>query len=212
MPDRDHDFDESNPWQTHASGEVYQNPWIRVREDRVTNPAGGDGIYGVVEFKNRAVGIVPLDDEDHTWIVGQYRYPQRSFEWERPEGGCPESEDLLETAARELREETGLVAERYELLLGDLQLSNSVTNERGWLYVARGLAHAEPAPEDTEQLSIRRLPLSDAIAMVERGEIRDALSVIALLQLKNRLAEGTHIRGNGPFATGTTNNPGLKAD
>lgn len=162
---------------------MYANPWIRVREDRVLNPRGGPGIYGVVEFRNRAVGVIPVDEEGYTWLVGQYRYPHRCYEWEIPEGGCPAGEGLEDCARRELREETGLVAEVVELLLGDLQLSNSVSDEKAYLFVARGLHQAEPEPEDTEAITVWRLPLADAVAMARDGRIRDAMSVIGLLRL-----------------------------
>lgn len=172
-----------NPWTTLSTREVYDNKWIRVREDQVINPSGGRGIYGVVEFKNRAVGVVPIDHEDHTWLVGQYRYTHNRYEWEIPEGGCPEGEELLACAIRELREETGLIAESYELLAGDVQLSNSTTNEVAYLYTARGLHLASANPEDTEQLEVRRLPVNEAIRMAMEGEIRDGMSVIALCKL-----------------------------
>lgn len=173
--------DEANPWTTLSTRVVYDNRWIRVREDQVINPAGGPGIYGVVEYKNRAVGVVPIDDEGFTWLVGQYRYTHGRYEWEIPEGGCPAGEDLLDCAKRELREETGLIAEHYEMIGQDLQLSNSTTNEVAFLFIARGLTLAEASPEDTEKLQVKRLPLSEAVRMARAGEIRDAMSVIALL-------------------------------
>lgn len=173
----------ANPWTTLSSRGVYRNPWIHVREDQVLNPSGGRGIYGVVEYQNRAVGVIPIDDEGCTWLVGQYRYTHDRYEWEIPEGGCPAGEELLACARRELREETGLVAERYELLLGELQLSNSTTDERAFLYVARGLHQLDAAPEETEALAVWRLPLTEAIAMACDGRIRDAMSVAGLLRL-----------------------------
>jgi 8-oxo-dGTP pyrophosphatase MutT (NUDIX family) len=173
----------TNPWTTLSSRMAYENPWIQVREDQVINPAGGDGIYGVVMYRNRAVGVIPIDEEDHTWLVGQYRYTHDRYEWEIPEGGCPVDEGLAGCAARELKEETGLVAEHYELIAADLQLSNSTTNELAYLFIAHGIRQAEADPEDTEQLAVKRLPVDEAIRMAMEGEIRDAMSVIALLKL-----------------------------
>jgi 8-oxo-dGTP pyrophosphatase MutT (NUDIX family) len=162
---------------------VYRNPWIRVREDRVRNPGGGEGIYGVVEYRNRAVGVIPIDDDGFTWLVGQYRYTQDSYEWEIPEGGCPPGESPEACARRELREETGLVADEITPLLLGLQLSNSVSDERADLFVAGGLTQADADPEETEALTVWRLPLSEAIEMACDGRIRDAMSVIGLLRL-----------------------------
>jgi len=175
--------DEANPWTTLSTREVYDNKWIRVREDQVINPSGGRGIYGVVEYKNRAVGVVPIDDEGYTWLVGQYRYTHDRYEWEIPEGGCPEGESLLECAKRELIEETGIIAEHYEMIADDIQLSNSTTNEVAYLFTARGISHAEASPEETEKLSVKRVTLSEAIRMAMDGEIRDGMSVIALLKI-----------------------------
>lgn len=174
---------ESNPWTTHQTEVVYDNPWIRVSESQVTHPSGNPGIYGVVHFKNHAVGVVPIDDEGYTWLVGQYRYPLDTYEWEIPEGGCPPGESPAEAAARELEEETGLHAGRIDVLFENISLSNSVSDERASIFVARDLTQKEAQPEESEELQVRRLPLAEAIEMVQTGVITDAVSVMAFLQL-----------------------------
>lgn len=174
-----------NPWTTLSTREGYLNPWIRVREDQVINPRGGRGIYGVVEYQNRAVGVVPVDDEGYTWLVGQWRYCHDRYEWEIPEGGCPPGEETAECARRELLEETGLHAAQIEPLLTGLQLSNSTTNEVCDIFVARGISQGVPNPDETEKLEIWRLPLSEAIEMALDGRIRDSVSVLALLRLRS---------------------------
>jgi 8-oxo-dGTP pyrophosphatase MutT (NUDIX family) len=171
-----------NSWRTHESRVMYDNPWIRVTEHRVTQPAGTPGIYGVVSMKNVATGIVVLDEDGYTWLVGQWRYTLGAYSWEIPEGGAG-GEDPLTAAKRELLEETGLEAESWEPLM-TLHTSNSVTDEVAKLFVARGIRQvAEPRPEDSEDICAWRLPLSEAVAMVERGEITDAVSVAGLLRV-----------------------------
>lgn len=172
-----------NPWVTHQTDIGYENPWIRVEHNLVTTPGGSDGIYGVVRFKNRAVGVVPIDDTDHTWLVGQYRYALDLFSWEMPAGGCPQDEELETTALRELREETGLVSTKLTPLLSGVHLSNSVTDEIAWVYIATGLEPGEAQPEDTEDLAVRRLPVAEAIEMALDGRITDAFSVMAFLRI-----------------------------
>ncbi len=172
-----------NPWTTLSSRETYSNPWIRVREDQVLNPSGGRGIYGVVEYKNRAVGVIPVDEEGFTWLVGQYRYTHHTYEWEIPEGGCPEGEELLDCARRELLEETGIMAQSFEMILDGIQLSNSVSDEVAYIYTARGLTFTDSQPEPTEKLQVKRLPLEEAIELARNGTIRDGMSVMGLLWL-----------------------------
>ena len=173
---------EDNPWTFLSTELKYNNPWIRVDEHQVLNPAGNRGIYGVVSFKNIAVGIVPIDEEGYTWLVGQYRYPLGAYSWEIIEGGGGLDADTLPAAKRELKEETGLEAREWKELLR-LNTSNSVTDERAVVYVARGLSQGTWSPEETELLSLKRLPLTEAIAMAMRGEIQDSISLAALLKL-----------------------------
>jgi len=183
-PTQPNDFADppDSPWQTLTSTSVYDNPWISVSHRDVINPNGGEGIYGLVHFKTLAIGVIPLDEEDHTWLVGQYRYATSEYSWEIPAGGGPLEGDPAETAQRELAEETGLIADRCQLLV-ELRTSNSVCNERGFIYLAEGLTPGPTQPDETELLELRRLPLDEAIAMALDGTITDSLSLIGLLRL-----------------------------
>lgn len=174
-------FDETkSPWRTLASREMYDNAWISVREDAVVRPDGEQGIYGVVHFKNIAIGILAIEGE-YLYLVGQYRYPLDRYSWEIPEGGCGEGEDPLAAAQRELEEETGLRAANWEKM-GEAHLSNSVSDELAIWFLATELAQGKHSPEGTEQLKVRRVTFQEASAMAARGEITDALSLLAIMQ------------------------------
>jgi len=172
-----------NPWTTLSGEEKYQNRWIEVTEYRVINPAGGKGIYGKIHFKNKGIGIIPIDDQGNTWLVGQYRYTLDEFHWEIPEGGGPLKENPLEAAKRELKEETGLSAKKWTPLLR-MNPSNSVSDEECMIYLAEDIEQGESALEETEaDLKVKKMPLKDAIEMVVRGEIADSMSMIGLLMV-----------------------------
>jgi 8-oxo-dGTP pyrophosphatase MutT (NUDIX family) len=168
----------ASPWRTLGSRDIYDNPWISVREDSVVRPDGEPGIYGVVHYKNTAVGVLAVE-EDHVYLVGQYRYPLQRYSWEIPEGGCPGDEEPLRAAQRELREETGLTAGNWRML-GEAYLSNSVADEYAVWFLATDLAPGEQSPEGTEVIGVRRVPVREAVAMVMDGRITDALSSLAL--------------------------------
>ncbi len=174
---------EKNPWVVNDVSTEYENPWIRVDHHDVTNPAGNPGVYGTVHFKNRAVGVVPISDNGDTWLVGQYRFPLDEYHWEIPMGGAPVNESAEDCAIRELHEETGLQCTTLTLL-SRVHLSNCITDEEGILFVATGLTEGVSEPEETEVLTIRRVPFEEAFQMSQDGRITDALSVLALTQIR----------------------------
>lgn len=174
---------ENNPWQVLAEKPVYDNKWINVTEYDVINPNGGKGIYGKVHFKNIAIGIVVLDEALNTYLVGQYRFAINEYSWEIPEGGGPLAADPLDSAKRELLEETGLVAHDWTVIL-KMHLSNSVSDEHSIIYLARNLEHHTAMPEETEQLVVKKIPFEEACEMVEQGKITDAMSVAAIQKVK----------------------------
>ncbi|MDP2039976.1 MAG: NUDIX hydrolase [Algoriphagus sp.] len=170
-----------NPWQTLKVSTVYENPWIRMEHHDIVNPTGKAGIYGVVHFKNRAIGVIPIDKEGNTWLIGQYRYALKEYSWEIPMGGGPNELDLLESAKRELKEETGLTAEKWTQIM-KIHTSNSVTDELGYVYLAKDLTQGETEFEETEVLQVRKLPFQEALDMVMSGEITDSLSIAGILK------------------------------
>jgi 8-oxo-dGTP pyrophosphatase MutT (NUDIX family) len=172
----------SNPWQTLSIRPIYDNPWISVREDQVINPKGGNGIYGVVHMKNKAIGIIPVDEEGYTWLVGQYRYALNEYCWEIPMGGGSLEIDVLESAKRELKEETGFTARTWTMI-ARIHTSNSVTDEEGFVFLAEGLTAGETAMEETEDLAIRKVHLREAVEMVMDNRITDSISVGGILKV-----------------------------
>ncbi len=174
---------EKNPWTIIDEKKIYDNKWIALTEYAVVNPSGGEGIYGKVHFKNVAVGIIALDDHEQIWLVGQFRFTLNQYSWEIPEGGSPVGTDPLESAKRELKEETGIVATSWKPLL-TMHLSNSVSDELAIVYLATGLQEGEAEPEDTEDLHTKKVSLEEAWQMVEHGMITDSMTVAAITKIK----------------------------
>ena len=177
---------EENPWKQQSTRRIYDNPWITLEEDQVINPGGGVSQYGKVLFKNYAIGIIPLDEDQNTWLVGQWRYTLGEYSWEIPMGGGPKEEDKLDSAKRELKEETGLTAGKWSEFL-KIHTSNSVTDEVGFVYLAEELTPGETEFEETEDLKIRKLPFREAHQLVMDGRITDSLSIAAILKLGRML-------------------------
>jgi 8-oxo-dGTP pyrophosphatase MutT (NUDIX family) len=182
------DHPKNNPWTITSEKAIYDNPWIGLTEYEVLNPSGNPGIYGKVHFKNLAIGVFPLDDELNTYLVGQYRFPLSQYSWEMPEGGGPLGTDPLDSAKRELLEETGLKAREWSELQR-MHLSNSVSDELSIIYLARGLEQFEAEPEDTEQLVVHKVPFETVYQMVCNNEITDSMTVAAVLKIKILLLE-----------------------
>jgi 8-oxo-dGTP pyrophosphatase MutT (NUDIX family) len=174
---------EGNPWKTLSSRCVFENPWIRLREDTVINPQGSSGTYTVVEARKLAAGVLALTENEELYLVGQYRYPTKVYSWEIIEGGIEEGEAPLDGIKRELKEEAGLEASLWEELPGgEVHLSNCISDERAVFYVARGLTRVKAEPDPNEILAVKKLPFSEVYNMVLSGEIVDAMTIIAVLR------------------------------
>lgn len=181
---------EHNPWRTLSTKVVYRNPWISVREDQVVRPDGKPGIYGVVETKV-ATGVVALTEDQHVYLVGQYRYPIQQYSWEIIEGGAEIGEDPFHAIQRELEEEAGLRAASWFELGEEFHLSNCFSSEKGRLYLAQGLSAVPRRPDGTEVLQVKHVSLQEAVDMVDRGEIKDSVSIVGLLRAERYLRGAT---------------------
>jgi ADP-ribose pyrophosphatase YjhB (NUDIX family) len=179
-------MNEENPWKTVSKKVVYENKWITVEEHDVITPSGTNGIYGVVRTKDIAIAILPLDEDKNTWIVGQYRYTLDSYEWELIEGGCSKNDIPTEAAKRELKEEAGIIASEFELVL-EMQLSNSKSDEISYSYIARGLSFTTSEPEETEQLQVKKIAFNDLVNMCVNGTIKDALTISTVLAVDKKI-------------------------
>ncbi|WP_083901590.1 NUDIX hydrolase [Azospirillum sp. B4] len=184
----------TNPWTVLSRELRYETPWVKVFHHDVLRPNGSPGVYGTVELTTLAIGVLPIAENGDTWLVGQWRFAVGHYSWEMVEGGIPlagpKAVGPLAGAADELREEAGLHAGRW-LEIQRMEMSNSMTNEEVVLYLAWDLSPVPVAPEETEQLVVRRLPLRDALAMALAGEIQDAMTVAALLRVRLMHLEGT---------------------
>ncbi|RZK40486.1 MAG: NUDIX hydrolase [Pedobacter sp.] len=178
-----------NPWRTLESRKIYENAWIKLTEHDVINPSGGAGIYGEVHFKNLAIGILALDSDYNTWLVGQYRFPIKAYSWEIPEGGGSLDTNPILSAQRELQEETGIEAATFTEIQR-MHLSNSVCDELAIIYLAQNLTFGPSSPEETEDLTVLKLPFEDAYQMVITGQITDSMSVAAILKTKLLIDQG----------------------
>ncbi|GIV33162.1 MAG: DNA mismatch repair protein MutT [Chitinophagales bacterium] len=182
--------EEQNPWTTLSEKIVYDNPWMQVREYRVINPAGKASLYGIVSAKHLAIGIIPLDAQNNTWLVGQYRYPLKAYSWEIVEGGGKPDIDPVESARRELKEETGLEARHYTKIM-EMHTSNCISDEKAIIYVARGISEGIASPDEDEKLKVVKLPFDEVFKMVMEGRITDSLSVAGILKTHLLLQTGT---------------------
>lgn len=182
------DSSEENPWKTHSAEPVYDSPWIGLTKHDITNPNGHPGTYSVVHFKNLAIGVLVLDEDNNTWLVGQYRYPINQYTWEIPEGGGKLDVPPIDSAKRELLEETGITAGKWTKIL-EMHLSNSASDEFCILYLAQDLSFGEAQPEDDEDLQVAKIPFEEVYELVCEGKITDSLTVAAVLKVKLMLLE-----------------------
>jgi 8-oxo-dGTP pyrophosphatase MutT (NUDIX family) len=179
------------PWRIKSARTIYNNKWVMLREYQTVAPTGADAVYGLVHIHNLALGVLPIDADGATILIGQQRFPFGRYSWELPEGGGAPELPPLEGAQRELSEEAGLKAANWLPLLADVHLSNSITDERAFAFIAWDLAPDHTfAKDSSEELSVRRVPFAEAVKMAVSGEITDGFSLVMLLKADHLLRTG----------------------
>lgn len=178
-----------NPWIVKGVTHAFENDWFRIDEHDVIRPDGEKGYYGVIRIRRLAVGVLPIDADGRVHLVGQWRFPLARYSWEMPEGGAEPGEDARACAERELAEETGLRAAGWMQVL-EMDLSNSLTDERAVMFIATGLRAGEAAPDETEVLKTRSAHFLDVLARVADGRIRDAMTVATVLRAHHMAVTG----------------------
>lgn len=176
-------------WRKGPGRTAFSNPWITVEEYDAVAPTGVDAYYAVVRFSKLAVGVLPIHADGSVVLVGQQRFALANFTWEMPEGGAPMDEAPIRGAMRELAEEAGLVAGEWREAL-NLELSNSITDERAVCYLAWGLEACETEPDDTEKFDIVRVPFRQLLQAATLGQVKDALTVATTLRAYHMAREG----------------------
>jgi 8-oxo-dGTP pyrophosphatase MutT (NUDIX family) len=183
------DFSDQRRWQSTHAQSKYQNPWIEVVEHQVLDPNGNPGLYGVVKIAHWAVGILPLDSEGRVGLVGQHRFPRDYYSWELPEGGGKMDQDPQHAAERELKEEMGVTAAGWAPLLC-MDLSNAITDERAYGFLAWNLSHGAPEPEASEAISLQWLPFGEVHRLAYQGEIKDAFAQTMIFKAEIAFRQG----------------------
>lgn len=179
----------SPPWIDRGETVVHDTPWMRVTQHDAIAPTGQESRYGVLRFKNVATGVLPVHADGTVTLVGQARFARANYSWEMPEGGAPFDEDPLEAVKRELAEEAGLAAASWALALR-IEVSNSITDEIGFTWVAWDLTPVPVAPDPTEVISIVRVPFTALLKEIERGAILDSFTVATAYRAYHMAKEG----------------------
>ena len=181
--------EDGDPWTVKSRSQPFANDWFKIDAHEVIHPGGAPGTYTVVRIRRLAVGVLPIEPDGRVHLVGQWRFPLGRYSWEMPEGGGEPGEDAQGCAARELEEETGLSAGRYDRIL-EMDLSNSLTDERAVIFLATELTPGSARPEPTEVLRRISVPFMDVLARVIDGRIRDAMTVAAVLRAHHMAVTG----------------------